>query len=176
MIDKKQTNIDFWSVLVIFLIAVILFIVFLSSGENTKTSTPVSEKVNTSNVDDIDLHIQAQQFVLQGLISPSTAKFPALPSSTSTDGKGLYQVISYVDSQNGFSAMIRSDWSVTMRLTNGEEWIPEKIIIGGKVVYDPIQTKKNQAKAIEDKKKLNQEIDKAQKMIDEAERNIKSWQ
>jgi hypothetical protein len=175
MIDKKQTNIDFWSVLVIFSIGVILFIILLSSGGDNKTSTHVSEKVNTNNVDDIDLHIQAQQFVLQGLISPSTAKFPALPSSTSTDGKGLYQVVSYVDSQNGFSAMIRSDWSVTMRLTN-EEWTPEKIIIGGKVVYDPIQTKKNQAKAIEDRKKLNQEIDKAQMMIDEAERNIKSWQ
>ena len=85
--------------------------------------------------DEIGLHIQAQQFVLQGLKAPSTAKFPALPYDTSTDDSDLYRVISYVDSQNSFGAMVRSDWSVTMRLT-GERWVLEKLIIGNKLIYD----------------------------------------
>ncbi len=118
-------------------VCIIIFIIFIAtfsyaiffSGGNSNTQT------STYTPDEIDLHIQAQQFILQGLKAPSTAKFPALPSSTSTDGKGLYKVISYVDSQNSFGAMIRSDWSVTMRLTN-EHWIPEKVFIGNEKVYD----------------------------------------
>ena len=85
--------------------------------------------------DEIGLHVQAQQFVLQGLKAPSTAKFPTLPYDTSTDGNGLYRVVSYVDSQNSFGAMMRSDWSVTMRLS-GERWVLEKLIIDNKLIYD----------------------------------------
>lgn len=86
--------------------------------------------------DQIDLHIQAQQFVLQGLKAPSTAKFPSLPDQTTTDGKGLYRIISHVDSQNSFGAMIREDWSVTMRLTPDEKWKLETMVIGDKLIYD----------------------------------------
>ncbi|QQG38052.1 MAG: hypothetical protein HYS26_00650 [Candidatus Kaiserbacteria bacterium] len=88
--------------------------------------------------DEIELHVQAQQFVLRGLKAPSTAEFPIMPVHAGTDGNGSYQVISYVDSQNSFGAMIRSDWSVLMRLEN-ESWILQKMIIGGKVVFDSNQ-------------------------------------
>jgi len=129
--EKKKKDIK----IIIISVAIILFSIILASfipDDGLLTNTPETIDVNDIG-DQTELHIQAQQFILQGLVSPSTAKFPALPSNISTDDKGLYQVISYVDSQNGFGAMIRSDWSVTMRLINGE-WISEKIIIGGKVI------------------------------------------
>ncbi len=111
--------------------------------------------------DGIGLHIQAQQFVLQGLKAPSTAKFPALPYDTSTDGKGLYKVDSFVDSENSFGAMIRSDWTVLMRLS-GETWTLERMVIGGKAVYDPIQAQKN----LEKQQATKAEIDRLTSEID----------
>ena len=113
-------------------------IIFLTWGYFAffgESSPPISKPYVP---DEIELHIQAQEFVKQGLKAPSTAKFPTLPYDTSTDGNGLYRVVSYVDSQNSFGAMMRSDWSVTMRLT-GKRWILEKLIIGNKLIYDITQ-------------------------------------
>ncbi|MDP4011959.1 MAG: hypothetical protein Q8P72_07115 [Candidatus Roizmanbacteria bacterium] len=108
------------------------------SGEKKQSGNIQTETQNTYAPDDIDLHIQAQEFVKQGLKAPSTAKFPVLPYQTSTDGDGLYRVVSHVDSQDSFGAMIRSDWSVTMRLV-GERWILEKMAIGGEVVFNSVK-------------------------------------
>jgi hypothetical protein len=113
-------------VFVFILIPIFLYLIFFSGGEHSqKQYIP----------DKVDLNVQAQEFVRQALKSPSTAEFPALPSQTSTDGGGLYRVVSYVDSQNSFGGMIRSDWSVTMRLV-GEKWILEKMAIDNKIIYD----------------------------------------
>ena len=110
-----------------------------SSGGNT--SAQRAEYVP----DEIDLHIQAQQFVLQGLKAPSTAKFPAVPyeavkintPESAENNDGVYRVRSYVDSQNSFGAMIRSDWTVEMMLVK-EHWILTRMVVAGKVVYDAL--------------------------------------
>ena len=95
-------------------------------------STPVSKPHELSA---IELYVQAQGFVKQGLKAPSTAKFPLEPVSVGTDGNGLYQVESYVDSQNSFGAMIRSEWMLNMRPV-GDKWMLETMQIDGKIVYD----------------------------------------
>ena len=64
----------------------------------------------------------AQKFVEKSLKAPSTAKFPPLFESlinkTSSDS---YTVTSYVDSQNGFGAIIRSSFIVKLiRKSNGD--------------------------------------------------------
>jgi len=126
------------------------------------TDTSTTPSANKSYApDEIELHIQAQQFVLRGLKAPSTAKFPALPYNTSADGNGLYKVDSFVDSENSFGAMIRSDWTVLMRLS-GETWTLERMIIGGEAVYDPVQTQKN----LEKQKAAQAEIDRLTSEID----------
>ena len=138
-------------------------LVFLTWGYFAFFGESSPAPVNKSYApDEIGLHIQAQQFVLQGLKAPSTAKFPALPYDTSTDGDGLYKVNSYVDSQNGFGAMIRSDWTVLMRLS-GSSWTLERMVIGGEVVYDPELAEKNRKKYEASKAeidRLNSEIDR----------------
>jgi len=100
------------------------------------TGTPSPERVSKPHeLTAIELHVQAQQFVKQTLKAPTTAEFPWDPVSAGTDGTGLYQVESYVDSQNSFGAMVRSEWMVNMRLS-GDRWTLEKMRIGGKIVYD----------------------------------------
>ncbi len=59
----------------------------------------------------------AQQFVEKSLKSPSTAEFPGLFKSTVTKkGSDTYYISSYVDSENGFGAMIRSNYVVELKL------------------------------------------------------------
>ena len=128
----------------------IVFIFFALIGLSTDASAPSSYSQTESTVyvpDEMDLHIQAQQFILRGLKAPSTAKFPALPyeavkinTPEGAEGSdGVYRVRSYVDSQNSFGAVIRSDWTVEMMLVK-ERWIPTRMVIAGKVVYDALNS------------------------------------
>jgi hypothetical protein len=60
--------------------------------------------------------IAAQQYVLDALKSPSTAKFPSLNDSRIDKSEnGLFIVSSYVDSENGFGATIRSNYQVVFK-------------------------------------------------------------
>lgn len=128
--------------------------------EENKPTTP-KKRFDMDNVSDkIDLNVQAQQFVLQGLKSPSTAKFPPLTFNVDDLGNEKYKIESYVDSQNSFGAMIRSNWSVTMKLV-GERWILERMIIGDMVVYDPERQKASQAEFDEELRKANEALDEA---------------
>lgn len=53
------------------------------------------------------------------LKSPASAQFPVdLISIVGDDTRG-YQVSGFVDSQNGYGAMIRSDFSATVAIENG---------------------------------------------------------
>ena len=79
------------------------------------------------------------KFYIERLLkSPSTADFC---SGTATDlGDNRWKVVSCVDSQNGFGAMIRSNWQTIMIFTGGDvddmgAWKVEQIIFDGKNVY-----------------------------------------
>lgn len=112
--------------------------------------------------DKYEMYAQGKRFVLQGLKSPSTAKFPPLAFEVTDLGNMRYKVISYVDSQNGFGATIRSNWSVVMKIS-GNQWILERMIIGGEVIYDPVEQAKSQAK-------FNSEMEKIDELIEETKR------
>ena len=60
-------------VFVFILIPIFLYFIFFSGGEHSQKSYVP---------DEVDLNVQAQEFVRQTLKSPSTAEFPALPSQT----------------------------------------------------------------------------------------------
>ena len=63
-------------------------------------------------------YVMSQQFVMRSLRAPSTAEFPSWPSEYNVRAIGdcRYEVVAYVDAQNGFGAMIRSRYSATMIL------------------------------------------------------------
>lgn len=139
---KNKTTKTTWIISGVIILFIIMVIIINISNQNNYLSQ-VPKKINTNDTGDkIDLHVQAQQFVLQGLKAPATAKFPALPYEAVDLGNDTYKITSFVDSQNSFGALIRSDWSVVMKTSMGL-WTPERIVIGGEVVYDPVQEKKD---------------------------------
>lgn len=103
--------------------------------------SPSSSGPRQPSTYDYELSAEAfSEFYVKRLLrSPSTAKFC---SSAATDlGDNRWKVMSCVDSQNGFGAMIRSNWQTIMVYTGGNvsdmgNWKVEQIIFDGKVVYE----------------------------------------
>jgi hypothetical protein len=70
----------------------------------------------------------AQTEVENRLKSPRSAKFPwGTPACEVTDN--TYMVHSYVDAQNGFGALIRSNWVVIMEHVGGERFRIISVVI-----------------------------------------------
>lgn len=77
---------------------------------------PLTEAQKKDRQQKNDAALNAQLLVKGKLKSPSTAKFP--PTSTAKITKSAtdtWIVTSYVDSQNGFGAMIRNNWVAKIR-------------------------------------------------------------
>lgn len=64
----------------------------------------------------------AHQIMEQTLKSPSTADFCSTANAMVREEGGLFVVSSCVDSQNGFGAMIRTDFTITMKCDN-DRWV-----------------------------------------------------
>jgi len=98
----------------IFLIVVIFFIgysVFTPSSSSTNSDSSSS----ISHPNNFLAYNYAEDAVKKKLKSPSTAKFPGTVEKSKHInylGSGEYEINSWVDSQNGFGAMIRSNFSV----------------------------------------------------------------
>lgn len=74
----------------------------------------------------------SEEFVLRQLRSPATADFPGYGSGCTAIviAPGRYEVNSYVDSENGFGAMLRSHYSVVMVGTfDSPTWLAEDLEI-----------------------------------------------
>lgn len=98
-------------------IVIIGILLFLIVGFNTCNS-----EMEPNEPDNVDHVLNAQNFVKKNLKAPSTAKFP--PTTTARvypTGTDSYRVHSYVDSQNGFGAMLRSDWVVEFRYVGSDK-------------------------------------------------------
>jgi len=66
-----------------------------------------------------------QQAVTSQLKAPATAKFPALPVRVETDTPGAPEYVGSVDSENGFSALVRSRFTCFMVTENGQLTVAE---------------------------------------------------
>lgn len=65
--------------------------------------------------------VQCQNYVKMRLKAPGTADFPFLDHDVTPMGSDTYLVRSYVDAQNGFGAMLRSNYRCQIRYTGGED-------------------------------------------------------
>jgi hypothetical protein len=95
-------------------IAIFIFLAF-GSGDSDGSSSTEHSKFLAYNY--------AEDFIEQRLKSPSTAEFPGVSEKDRhiTDlGGGEYQINSWVDSQNGFGAMIRTQWSCKIIFIDGK--------------------------------------------------------
>lgn len=70
--------------------------------------------------DDIGAAIVCENFVEDRLRAPSTAEFPSTSDYDISGSGSVYTVRGYVDSENGFGAMIRSDWTCVVQETGTE--------------------------------------------------------
>lgn len=77
---------------------------------------------------DWDAYFVAQSFVEKRLVSPSTAKFPTISQiSVRNDDWNRWIVTGYVDSQNGFGAMIRTKYQAVLRYVGDEKYRLENL-------------------------------------------------
>lgn len=82
-----------------------------------KKATENAKKANqpASSSEDLLAYSYAEEYVKQNLKSPSSAEFPGIwdgkRDHITNLGNREYKIVSYVDSQNGFGAMIRTNWS-----------------------------------------------------------------
>ena len=108
--DKKETKTSVLAYVAIFFILIIGGVWMFSGSDSSTKTVPTTVQETYS---DSDVYYQAKTIVEKYLKAPSTAKFPWYNEATiehlSNSG---FKVTSYVDSQNGFGAMIRSNWSV----------------------------------------------------------------
>lgn len=115
MKNKKLRN--FLIIAGSFIIMVIYLVFFNKDGGTTSSSSSGSESM---------AYIMSQQFVENSLKSPSTAKFPSLyklgDHAVLTTGTNYYEIKAYVDSQNGFGAMIRTHYTCNMKYKGNNTW------------------------------------------------------
>lgn len=89
------------------------------SDSQTNQSSSISNSLTTNK---FLAYNYAEDFISQRLKSPSSAKFPEVSEKINhikSLGKDKYEINSWVDSQNGFGAMIRSRFSCRIIFENG---------------------------------------------------------
>lgn len=114
--------------LVIFCTLIIVLIAAIGNYNDAGGSAYQAEVIDST-----DAIFMAQHFVEQRLRAPATAKFPWTDQHRvlKVEGEGeVYRVNSYVDSQNGFGAMIRSYWYCELEHIGNNKWLPLDISIG----------------------------------------------
>ena len=82
----------------------------LATGEGT---------ARTKKINDASAYVQCKNFVMERLRAPATADFPFAEYTSWDMGNDTWVVKSYVDSQNGFGAMIRSNWHCKVQYVGG---------------------------------------------------------
>ena len=74
--------------------------------------------------------VMLQDAVRARLKSPSTADFPWSATHAVYTGDCVYEVISYVDAQNGFGTISREQWYGKIKKLNKTRWLPLEVKIG----------------------------------------------
>jgi hypothetical protein len=145
LVNTKLTNKQLGGIA--FSILIVLGVIWLWHGTGSflaSSVSPQSQQASQAPKDESTMaDIQSQVFVKQYLKSPGSAKFPFADAqvSRSKTNDNLYYVVSYVDSQNGFGALLRSNWASQILYIGGEDgdinsWELQQLIIDGQLVYD----------------------------------------
>lgn len=80
----------------------------------------------------VEAYVVCQDFVEDRLVSPSTAEFGGPYSRVTThNGEGEYTVETYVDSENRFGAMVRTEFTCTVQHTEGASYRLESLDLNG---------------------------------------------
>lgn len=103
---------------VVLIVFVVLTAIAINSSPDSEPMTPEEEAMSHGTI----ASVCAQSHVKTLLKSPSTADFP-WSSDTTAWGDDQYLVQSYVDSQNGFGAMIRTNYVCTVTVNDPDTFL-----------------------------------------------------
>jgi len=121
-IKESSGGISGWHVAILF-IAVIVIGFVVSQNKSPTISTINGGDVSHSDSGSEVAINMAELFVRKSLVAPSTAKFcPHDEAKVVRLDDGCYIVTGWVDAQNSFSAMIRTDWCYEVQPLGGHEW------------------------------------------------------
>ena len=94
-----------------FMVLVLLLVSIMAMGCGKEKFSELSDADKKSHLMDM-----SRTQICRHLKAPSTAKFPTSTSEysfkQSTDNKNVFIVMSYVDAQNGFGALIRKNFVI----------------------------------------------------------------
>ena len=113
-LNESNGNFSFWkpAIVIISIIIISLLIIFKFPDEKFRFDK------------DVKLCSFAQYLVENNLKAPSTAKFSPCRETKVILKEGKYHIFGYVDSQNSFGAMLRSNWEVILESDgNGSYYI-----------------------------------------------------
>ena len=106
------------------LVVILAFVVFFFSNCGGSSNSSNSSSTTSKQPDKFDAYVMSQLFVEDALKAPSTAKFPVYSEDMVVDGgDGSFIVSAYVDAQNSFGAMMRSNYVCIMQYDKAtDEW------------------------------------------------------
>ena len=115
------------------LLSSIVFIIFIflaigSVDEDSSSSKPKDPNAWKNEDNSTSAYVMMQYFVKPNLKSPRSAKFPGVFERNGSSGhveylgNQKYRIVSYVDSQNSFGALIRTNFVCEMEQTSRDEW------------------------------------------------------
>ncbi len=101
-----------------------------------KAETPAKPKRREFNSERhlSEAYVVSHEFIERYLLSPGSSKYPfeAPNEVTKYSGDSIYTVESYVDSQNGFGALLRTQYSAKVKYNGSDKWQLQKLYLDGK--------------------------------------------
>ena len=109
----------------------VIFVLIITSfsGSNGEKTQPSGYSRDTFTM------IPFAEYVIEGILkAPSTADFVGVKAYELSNEKDVWAVNGYVDSQNSFGAMIRSQWEVQLDFRDGKGGAVKSILFDGKKI------------------------------------------
>ncbi|MEN8145256.1 MAG: hypothetical protein ABFS14_09925 [Gemmatimonadota bacterium] len=102
----------------------IAFYAYAYAGDGPSEDPPRRPRAERPEHTDVGAFVACQNFVERNLKAPSTAKFARMGQSqiATRPGYGQYRVVSYVDAQNSFGAMLRNEYTCDVSFVSGDRW------------------------------------------------------
>ncbi len=104
----------------VLLICIVSIPVFFPQTESTVNAHKPAKKKTVQDLA-IEAFVQCQGHVENKLKAPASAKFPFLDFKPLMSANNVFTIQSYVDSQNSFGAMLRTNWICRIQ-QNGKSW------------------------------------------------------
>lgn len=105
-----------------------LFILVVISAIASKSNTPPLAPPSPEEVkryseskEHDDAVYMSKEFITEQLKAPSTAKFPSIREFSAVKKNGFWDVLGYVDSQNSYGVMLRTQFLCTLQ-KRGDTW------------------------------------------------------